>query len=84
MSDAVHPVAVVESGKTQAQIWGETAVAFILSATATGTFGVLGYVLRHVAPWVANACFVLAAFFFIMFATKSAAIVKWWIVLARK
>ena len=84
MNEAVGPVATGRvEGKTQAQLWGETAVAFILSATATGVFGVLGYVLRHAIPWLAIACEVLAAMCFVLFAFKSAAIVRWWIVLAK-
>ena len=72
------------SGKTQAQKWGETAVAFIASATAMGICGLLSYVLWPVITWLGIVCLALAAIFFCVFAFKSAAIVKWWIVLAKR
>lgn len=70
--------------KTQAQQWGETAVAFIASAAATGIFALLSYVLWPVATWLGITCCAIAALFFIVLAVKSAAIVRWWIVIAKR
>jgi hypothetical protein len=68
----------------QAQEWGKTAVAFIASATATGIFGLLSYVLWPVAAWLGETCLGLAAVAFVVLAVKSIAIVKWWIVIAKR
>ncbi len=74
----------MERSKTQAQQWGETAVTFIAAATGTGIFGLLSYVLWPVITWLGIACLGLAAVFCVVLALKSAAIVKWWIVIAKR
>jgi hypothetical protein len=70
--------------KTQAQKWGETAVAFIASATATGIFGLLSYVLWPYISWLALTCLGLAAIAFVILAFNSFAIIKWWIIIAKR
>jgi hypothetical protein len=69
--------------KTEAQKWGETAMAFICSATATGIFAAIGFVFQP-TPWLATVSRVLAALCFVIFAIASVTIVKWWIVIARR
>lgn len=72
------------SGKTEAQKWGETAVAFIASATTTGVFGLLSYILWSVNQWLAHVSLGLAGLAFVMLAINSIAIVKWWIIIAKR
>jgi hypothetical protein len=67
-----------------AQQWGKTAVAFILSATATFVFLLASYVLWPINRVPAVPCIALAAFFFLIFAYNSFFIVRWWFVLAKK
>ena len=71
------------NAKTQAQKWGRTAVAFIASATATGVFALLAYVLWSIS-WLALTCLGLAAIAFVILAIQSLAIVKWWIIIAKR
>jgi len=73
-----------KSAQTQAQKWGQTAVAFIASATATGIFGLLSYVLWPYISWLALTCLGLAAIAFVVLAIQSIAIIKWWIIIAKR
>jgi hypothetical protein len=84
MSVLSEPVSIDgPQGRSQAQKWGATAVAFIFSAMATVIFALLTYVLLPVIPFVAFACGTIAALGAILLAFNSVAIVRWWIVLAR-
>ncbi len=69
--------------KTEAQKWGQTAVAFIWSATGTGAFAILSYAWRAIPP-VTMVCRVLAALCFVLLAVQSIIIIKWWIVIAKR
>jgi O-antigen/teichoic acid export membrane protein len=70
--------------KTEAQKWGETAVAFIASAAGTGIFVGLAYLLLPRVHALGIACCVAAALCFVAFAIKSITIMKWWIVIAQR
>jgi membrane protein DedA with SNARE-associated domain len=69
--------------KTEAQKWGETAIAFIGSATAAAIFFALGFFFRPPA-WIVSSSRVLAVVCIVVFAVASIRIVRWWIVLARR
>jgi hypothetical protein len=73
----------VTTVKTEAQKWGETAILFICSATATVIFLGAGYFLRPI-PSLAIASCVAAGLCFLIFAIKGIAIVRWWFVLAKR
>jgi hypothetical protein len=82
--DQAQANAVYPQSRARAQQWGKTAVAFIFSGTATGIFALLSYVLWPVNRVPAVPCCALAVFFFLIFAYNSYAIVRWWVVLAKK
>ena len=68
---------------TEAHKWGETAIAFIGSATAGAIFVALGFFFRP-SPWIASTSRILVGLCLIIFAVASVRIVRWWIVLARR
>jgi hypothetical protein len=70
--------------KSEAQQWGQTAIAFIASLAGTGTFAVLAYVLCTRVQTLAIVCCGLAALCVIALAFNSIAIIRWWIVIAKR
>ncbi len=70
--------------KTEAQKWGETAVAFIASAAGTGMFVGLAYLLLPRVHALGIACCAVAALCFVVFVIQSLKIIKWWIVIAQR
>ena len=84
MNERALPAGGGRIPKTRAQEWGETAVGFIASAAATGIFALLSYTLWPVISWLGIACCAIAALCAIILAVKSVAIVKWWIVIAKR
>ena len=70
--------------KTEAQKWGETAIAFIASLAGTGIFAVFAYVLWARIHALALVSCGLAALCIVWLAFNSIAIIRWWIVIAKR
>ena len=67
-----------------AERWGNTAVAFIASATVTGVCALLAYALQPMIPWLAGVCCAIAILVAFVFLSTSLTIVKYWIQIAKR